>query len=139
MPETQKYGMFRWMKTTLEIPDDLYRQAKVQAAHENRKMKDLVTEGLRLVLGLSKKARSIRQQRMKNPPVKVGIGNELPVLIKEEMRETEHREEESRRKALAVMEEIRRNPPYPPGRVQELIDETNRLRREGWNQSDLSE
>ena len=43
------------MKTTLEIPDDLYRQAKVHAAHENRKMKDLVSEGLRLVLGLTKK------------------------------------------------------------------------------------
>jgi len=52
------------MKTTLEIPDELYRQAKIQAAHENRKMKDLVIEGLRLVLGLSKKAPSPSLQRL---------------------------------------------------------------------------
>ena len=38
------------MKTTLEIPDDLFRQAKAKAAMEGRKLKDLVTEGLRLRL-----------------------------------------------------------------------------------------
>jgi hypothetical protein len=38
------------LKTTLDIPNDLYRQAKAQAALENRKMKDLVAQGLRLVL-----------------------------------------------------------------------------------------
>lgn len=127
------------MKTTLEIPDDLYRQAKVRAAHENRKMKDLVSEGLRLVLGLTKKSPPKPAQRMTNAPVKVRAGNEWPALVKEEMDATARREEESRRKALAVMEEIRRNPPYSPKRVQELIEETNRLRKEGWNPSDLGE
>ncbi len=38
------------MKTTMEIPDDLYRRAKTRAAAENRKVKDLVTEGLTAVL-----------------------------------------------------------------------------------------
>lgn len=38
------------MKTTLEIPDSLFRQAKVKAAMDGRKMKDLVAEGLTLVL-----------------------------------------------------------------------------------------
>ncbi|HEY5770367.1 MAG TPA: hypothetical protein VIS71_11025 [Terrimicrobium sp.] len=38
------------MKTTLDIPSDLYRQVKAQAALENRKVKDLVAQGLRLVL-----------------------------------------------------------------------------------------
>jgi hypothetical protein len=127
------------MKTTLEIPDELYRQAKVQAAHENRKMKDLVSEGLRLVLGLTKKSPPKPAQRMANAPVKVRAGKELPALVKEEMDETARREEESRRKALAVMEEIRRNPPYSPKRVQELIEENNRLRKEGWSRSDLGE
>jgi hypothetical protein len=125
------------MKTTLEIPDDLYRQAKVQAAHENRKMKDLVSEGLRLVLGLTKKNPPKPARRMTNAPVKVRARNELPALVKEELDETARREEESRRKALAVMEEIRRNPPYSPERVQELIKETNRVRKEGWSRSDL--
>ena len=38
------------MKTTLELPDELYRQAKTRAASQNRKLKDLVSEGLRGVL-----------------------------------------------------------------------------------------
>lgn len=38
------------MKTTVELPDTLYRQAKAEAALRGRKLKDLVEEGLRLVL-----------------------------------------------------------------------------------------
>jgi hypothetical protein len=38
------------MKTTVELPDVLYRQAKAEAALRGRKLKDLVEEGLRLVL-----------------------------------------------------------------------------------------
>jgi predicted component of type VI protein secretion system len=40
----------RKMKTTVEVPDDLYRRAKSEAALSGRKLKDLVEEGLRLVL-----------------------------------------------------------------------------------------
>jgi hypothetical protein len=45
--------MLKWttaMKTTVELPDILYRQAKAEAALRGRKLKDLVEEGLRLVL-----------------------------------------------------------------------------------------
>ena len=42
----------RTMKTTFDIPDDLYRRAKVEAALSGRKLKDLVEEGLRSVLGI---------------------------------------------------------------------------------------
>ena len=38
------------MKTTIEVPDDLYRRAKAEAALRGRRLKDLVAEGLRLVL-----------------------------------------------------------------------------------------
>lgn len=38
------------MKTTLDIPDDLFRQIKIKAATDGRKLKDMVTEGLELVL-----------------------------------------------------------------------------------------
>ena len=38
------------MKTTVEMPDELYRKAKAEAALRGRKLKDLVEEGLRLVL-----------------------------------------------------------------------------------------
>lgn len=38
------------MRTTVDIPDDLFRRAKVEAAMEGRTLKDLVEEGLRLVI-----------------------------------------------------------------------------------------
>ncbi|HEY5894636.1 MAG TPA: hypothetical protein VIT91_15550 [Chthoniobacterales bacterium] len=38
------------MKTTLELPDDLYHKAKTRAAAQKRKIKDLVSDGLRAVL-----------------------------------------------------------------------------------------
>jgi hypothetical protein len=50
------------MKTTVEIPDELYRRAKAEAALRGRKLKDLIEEGLRLVLEASRKPR--RQLRL---------------------------------------------------------------------------
>jgi hypothetical protein len=60
------------MKTTVEVPDDLYRRVKAEAALRGRKVKDLIEEGLRLVLeaprakraspslaGLMKRARGV--------------------------------------------------------------------------------
>jgi len=38
------------VKTTLEVPDELYRQVKARAALRRRKIKDYVAEGLRLAL-----------------------------------------------------------------------------------------
>jgi len=38
------------MKTTVELPDELARRVKAEAALRGRKLKDLVEEGLRLVL-----------------------------------------------------------------------------------------
>jgi hypothetical protein len=43
------------MKTTVEMPDDLYRRAKAEAALRGRKLRDLVEEGLRLVLETPRK------------------------------------------------------------------------------------
>jgi len=45
------------MKTTVEVPDDLYRRAKAEAALRGRKLRDLVEEGLRLVLEAPRKTR----------------------------------------------------------------------------------
>ena len=38
------------MKTTVEIPDELFRQAKARAALEGIKLKDLMVRGLQLAL-----------------------------------------------------------------------------------------
>ena len=46
------------MKTTLDIPDAIFRQAKAKAAMDGRKLKELVTEGLELVL--SKPSHAVR-------------------------------------------------------------------------------
>jgi hypothetical protein len=45
------------MKTTVEVPDELYRRAKAEAALRGRKLRDLVEEGLRLVLDAQRKTR----------------------------------------------------------------------------------
>ena len=45
------------MKTTVEVPDDLYRRAKAEAALRGRKLRDLIEEGLRLVLQTPRKMR----------------------------------------------------------------------------------
>jgi predicted component of type VI protein secretion system len=47
----------RAMKTTVEVPDDLYRRAKAEAALRGRKLRDIVEEGLRLVLDAPRKSR----------------------------------------------------------------------------------
>jgi hypothetical protein len=39
------------MRTTLDIPDDLFRKAKAQAALEGVRLRDLIERGLRFVLG----------------------------------------------------------------------------------------
>jgi hypothetical protein len=38
------------MRTTVDLPDDLLRRAKSEAALRGRKLKDLVEEGLRLMI-----------------------------------------------------------------------------------------
>ncbi len=44
------------MKTTIEVPDELYQRVESEAAQRGVKLRDLVEEGLRLVLGASHEA-----------------------------------------------------------------------------------
>ena len=50
MPLPELIASSNGMKTTLELPDDLYLAAKTQAAAQKRKMKDLIAQGLKTVL-----------------------------------------------------------------------------------------
>jgi hypothetical protein len=70
------------MKTTLEIPDELYREAKARAAMENRKIKDLVAEGIRLVLERSTSAAERPVGERPNPfPLIRGRGGPLLKIL----------------------------------------------------------
>jgi len=40
------------MRTTVDLPDELYRRTKAEAALRGRKFKDLVEEGLRRLLAM---------------------------------------------------------------------------------------
>ena len=51
------------MKTTVELPDDLARRIKAAAALRGRKLKDLVAEGLRLVLAAPESAALLTKGR----------------------------------------------------------------------------
>lgn len=58
------------MKTTVELPDELFRQAKAKAALEGVKLKDLIAEGLRLVLAQPAKNKKKRIHRTQFPIIK---------------------------------------------------------------------
>ncbi len=55
------------MKTTLDLPDDLMREVKIRAVHEEKKLKDAIAEFLRK--GLAAKS----APRPKKPPKPVKL------------------------------------------------------------------
>ncbi len=85
-----EYGKLARMKTTLEIPDDLFREAKARAALEGRKLKDLVADGLRATLS-GRVAPAKPRKRVEFPIIK-GKGGVLR-LTGAEVAEIEAREE----------------------------------------------
>jgi hypothetical protein len=71
--ELWKYGS---VKTTLEIPDELFRQAKAKAAMEGRKLKDVVADGLRLAVKEPSKA---KRHHVKFPLIRAKSRKKLDV------------------------------------------------------------
>jgi len=55
------------MRTTVDIPDELFRRAKSEAALRGRKLKDLVEDGLRLVLEKEKLPVTAKKPLSKKP------------------------------------------------------------------------
>jgi hypothetical protein len=59
------------MRTTIDLPDELLRQARTRAAEEGTTLTALITEGLRLRLG---ETATGRRRRRKLPVSNVGGG-----------------------------------------------------------------
>ena len=56
MPRASNYGKgVRTMKTSIEIPEDVWRAAKIRAMDEKKNFQDIVAEALREFLKRSKK------------------------------------------------------------------------------------
>jgi predicted component of type VI protein secretion system len=68
------------MKTTIELPDALYRKAKAMAALSNRTLNDLIKEGLRLVLQSSRKGQRQRSLAELMAPARGVIESGVPDL-----------------------------------------------------------
>lgn len=65
------------MKTTLELPDELVREAKLRAVTQGRALKDLIAEFIRQGLGMS--SAEATQLPAAGNIVQVGLGG-LPVI-----------------------------------------------------------
>ncbi len=85
------------MKTTVEIDDELYHQAKVLAAEQGTTMKELMQRGLRLAIGIEEAP--VRRHHVQFPLIK--SKNPGRLVTAEEVRRAldELDEEEARRYA----------------------------------------
>jgi plasmid stability protein len=54
LTENQLSENLAFMKTTLDLPDDLMREVKIRAAHEHKKVKDTIAELLRKGIAASR-------------------------------------------------------------------------------------
>jgi hypothetical protein len=57
------------MRTTVELPDDLFRQVKARAALQGRSLKDLIADGLKLLLQTPRDAQSPAPGRRTQFPI----------------------------------------------------------------------
>ena len=72
------------MNAIIELPDDLYRQAELQAASEGSSLKELMTESLRLLL---RGRTRVRSQRLHQAPLRLSSGRVFPALSNSEINE----------------------------------------------------
>ena len=62
------------MKTTLDLPDDLMRQVKIRAVHEQKKLKDAIAEFIRkgMAAGKNRPAKMPKPVRLRGGPITTG-------------------------------------------------------------------
>jgi hypothetical protein len=79
------------MKTTIDIPDELFREAKARAAMEGIKLKDLVADALRAKLhpGTHQKRRRVKFPIIEGDPAAPPITDEMVKAALEQMYQEE--------------------------------------------------
>ena len=71
------------MKTTLELPDELLIEAKKAAAEQRRPLRELIEEGLRIVLQAP--AKKVQAKKVRLITVKGGLPRDLDLSSREKM------------------------------------------------------
>lgn len=86
------------MRTTIDLPDDLFRQAKARAALDGMKLKDLITRFVEQGLGLSASGSRapLRRRRSELPVAREATGRTLPSLTNAEIYRLLEEEETAR-------------------------------------------
>ena len=83
-----------FMRTTVELPDELFRRAKARAALQGCSLKDLVADGLRLLLQTPSARSRIPSRRTQFPIIKPKdparrLTSEMVVVAEEQLLEEE--------------------------------------------------
>jgi hypothetical protein len=65
------------MRTTLDLPDDLMKRAKIAAVKRGSTLRDLVAEALRRLLA---EQSALGRKRMAGAPVRLPPGHAIPIL-----------------------------------------------------------
>ncbi len=74
------------MRTTIDIPDELFRQVKVKAAQEGVKLKDLLTRYIEKgINGSTEPALRTRQKRSPLPVLFPATGRPIPSMTNAEI------------------------------------------------------
>lgn len=73
------------MRTTIDLPDELFRQVKAKAALSGFKLKDLITQYVEQGLKGTSLSVPPRRQRSELPIVRAATGRTIPALTNAEM------------------------------------------------------
>lgn len=83
------------MRTTIDLPDELFRQAKAKAAIGGMKLKDLITLYVEQGLRGASSASSPKRQRSELPVARKATGRTIPALTNLELQQLLDEEEVS--------------------------------------------
>ena len=75
------------MRTTVDLPDEIFRQAKAQAALQGVTFKDLIARFVRQGLrgGFQREQKSEQRRRSEPPIARAATGRSLPVFSSAEL------------------------------------------------------